>query len=313
MRACISTNDSRRGTGTSSGRTAPCAIRWRRRRRCRLRARPVAEVALEQAPLDAHPQPEARWRWAWPSPWPARAARRRRPRAAASERGDPLGRRLGLGPALVRQVQARGPAREHLPVVGVRPWRTRRATAGAGGRRAGTPGHRTLSAVRPVGSRPLERPPDHGRDHRLPALPPPGGLARGGGPRATGRLRRPGVLGPSRPRLRRPRGPVAVVGLAPAAHGGNRTGRVFTGDRSGDWLFAALWRAGWPTSRPASPPTTGSTCPAPTCSAAVRCAPPQNKPTPAGARHVPPLSSRRELALLAECGSWWRSASSPTR
>jgi uracil-DNA glycosylase family 4 len=100
-----------------------------------------------------------------------------------------------------------------------------------------------------------------------------------------------------------------VVGLAPAAHGGNRTGRIFTGDRSGDWLFASMHRTGW-ASQPESVSTDdGLRLLGAYVVAIVRCAPPANKPTLAERDaclpyHLRELTAMTTLKVIVALGSF---------
>jgi uracil-DNA glycosylase family 4 len=94
-----------------------------------------------------------------------------------------------------------------------------------------------------------------------------------------------------------PEARVFVLGLAPAAHGGNRTGRVFTGDRSGDWLFASMYRTGFANQPRSVSADDGLELRGAFVAAAVRCAPPANKPLPEERDNCLPYAGE-ELRLI---------------
>jgi len=96
-----------------------------------------------------------------------------------------------------------------------------------------------------------------------------------------------------------PRARLVVVGLAPGAHGANRTGRMFTGDRSGDWLYRALFRTGFATQSESKGRDDGLRLTEAWITAPVRCAPPRNRPT-AEERDACSDWFDRELDLLTE-------------
>src|ERR1700681_219923 len=96
-----------------------------------------------------------------------------------------------------------------------------------------------------------------------------------------------------------PQARLLIIGLAPAAHGGNRTGRMFTGDRSGDFLYRALYENGFASQKESRSRDDGMQLSGAYITASVRCAPPGNKPAPDEFRNCRPYLER-ELDLLKQ-------------
>ncbi len=176
------------------------------------------------------------------------------------------------------------------------------------------PGSATVKHVKQPGSAPVKKPATEGL--RTQRLPEPDDLARLHAEisscRACDRLvawreevavekrlsyREQTYWGRAVPGFGDPNAELLVLGLAPAAHGANRTGRVFTGDRSGDWLFRAMYRAGFANQPTSTSVDDGLVLQKAYVAAAVRCAPPENAPTSEERDRCLPFL-RREVGLL---------------
>ena len=132
----------------------------------------------------------------------------------------------------------------------------------------------------------------------MPCVPAARRVAGAGRARARRPVRRPDLLGRARsPASATPRARIAILGLAPAAHGGNRTGRIFTGDRSGDFLFASMHRCGLANQATSTDRDDGLALTGAYVTAVNRCAPPGNKPTPEERDRCLPFLEREVAAL----------------
>src|SRR3984957_18541898 len=200
-----------------------------------------------------------------------------------------------------------------LPVVGVTPWRTSRTTVAGGALRprlvgvraeaertvGDTSDHRRLCAVA-SNREPRDSVAAVQRDvsacRRCPRLVSwREEVARTGRASFAGQV----YWGRGVPGFGDPGASLVLVGLAPAAHGANRTGRMFTGDRSGDWLFAALHRAGFASQPTSTARDDGLVLSGAYVTAAVHCAPPANRPD-STEREACATYLARELDLLAD-------------